>query len=288
MLSRSAIAAAMPLHQPGSPSLAPGRSSPRAWRALPRRPVLRDPPTSAGPSAFVLSSSGLPATAGTRQISRGKSLRFRGDHVANTPPAPTGTGHRRRRPAHPPQGRLTALHSRSPPPRIYGFFQTRPHGSPPARPAASKPPGELRAAPLPHRCWVPPVRAPVQDSHLRSQQHARHTRLAPTGLASIDPHTRVPTRYRGGEFLSSDVGRKPPSRAAGGQPAALSGLAGVVAGVVEQGLGVDDASGCRKRNEQQQPGGALRGRRRRGTQLGRALQRLLGGHRPTCASRASR
>jgi hypothetical protein len=21
---------------------------------------------------------------------------------------------------------------------------------------------------LPHRCWVPPVRAPVQDSHLRS------------------------------------------------------------------------------------------------------------------------
>lgn len=82
------------------------------------------------------------------------------------------------------QGRLTALHSRSPPPRTYGFFQTRPHGSPPAQPAASKPPGELRAAPLPHQCWVPPVRAPGQDSHLRSQQHARHTRLAPRGSPS--------------------------------------------------------------------------------------------------------
>ena len=152
------------------------RSNPWAGRALPRRPVLHGPPTSAGPSTVVLSFSGLPATpAGTQQISRGKALRFRGDHVATTPLAPTGIGHRCRRPARPPKDAFTALHFRSPPPRIYGFFQTRPHGSPPTQPAADEPPGELRAAPLPHRCWVPPVRAPGQDSHLRSQRHARHT-----------------------------------------------------------------------------------------------------------------
>ena len=28
------------------------------------------------------------------------------------------------------------------------------------------------------QCWVPPVRAPVQDSHLRSQHRAQHTRPA--------------------------------------------------------------------------------------------------------------
>jgi hypothetical protein len=82
------------------------------------------------------------------------------------------------------QERLTALHSRSPPPRIYGFFQTRPHGSSAAPTAALEPPGDLRAAPLPHRCWVPPVRAPVQDFHLRSQRHARHTCTSPYGLGS--------------------------------------------------------------------------------------------------------
>ena len=182
----------MPLVRPGPPSLARQRSNPRAWRALPRRPVLRDPPTSAGPSASVLSSSGPPAsTTGTQQISRGKSLRFRGDHVANTPPAPTGTGHRCRRPAHPPKDAFTALHSRSPPPRIYGFFQTRPHGSPPTKPAASEPPGELRAAPLPHRCWVPPVRAPEQDSHLRSQRHAQHTSGSRGGCPPRLPQNRA-------------------------------------------------------------------------------------------------
>jgi hypothetical protein len=65
-------------------------------------------------------------------------------------------GHRSR--SSPSQGTLTALHSRSEPQRIYGFVQTRPHGTPPAHrfePAAGEPPGELRAAPLPPRCRVP-------------------------------------------------------------------------------------------------------------------------------------
>src|SRR4051794_25526641 len=50
------------------------------------RRALRGPPTSAGPSAVVLSSFGPPAPrAGTQQISWGKTLRFRRDRVANTP-----------------------------------------------------------------------------------------------------------------------------------------------------------------------------------------------------------
>jgi hypothetical protein len=103
-------------------------------------------------------------------------LRFRRDHVANTPARPTGTGHRCREPAHPPTDAFTALHFRSQPQRIYGFLQTRPRGSSPAMLAADVPPGQFRAAPLPHRCWIPPVGAPGQDFHLRSQRHARHTR----------------------------------------------------------------------------------------------------------------
>ena len=176
---RSAIAAAIPLHRPGPPSLAHRRSNQRAGRALPRRPVLRGPPTSAGPSAVV--AAGLPRR-GAQQIPQGKSLRFRGDPVANTPAAPTGIGLRCHTPAHPANGRLTALHLRSRPPRTYGFLQTRPLGSPPTpNDNARRPPGHFRAAPLPHRCWVPPVRAPGQDFHLRSQQHARHTRPALSG-----------------------------------------------------------------------------------------------------------
>ncbi len=31
-------------------------------------------------------------------------------------------------------------------------------------------PGQFRATPLPLQCWIPPVRAPGQDSHLRSQR----------------------------------------------------------------------------------------------------------------------
>ncbi len=76
-----------------------------------------------------------------------------------------------------------ALHSRSQPQRTYGFLQTRPHGSPAAQPAALEPPGELRAAPLPLQCWVPPVRAPGQDSHLRSHTSCPAYLRSPSGLA---------------------------------------------------------------------------------------------------------
>jgi len=117
-------------------------------------------------------------------------MRFRGDPVANTPPAPTGIGHRCHEPAHPAQGRLTALHSRSRPPRTYGFLQTRPHGSPPTPTnSASRPPGQFRTAPLPHQCWVPPVRAPGQDFHLRSQTTCLAHSARPSGLASVEPRT---------------------------------------------------------------------------------------------------
>jgi hypothetical protein len=63
------------------------------------RLLLGHRPSSFRPQAYRPALS----SAGTRQISRGKSLRFRGDHVANTPLAPTGTGHRCRRPARPPR-----------------------------------------------------------------------------------------------------------------------------------------------------------------------------------------
>ena len=97
-------------------------------------------------------------------------LRFRCDHVANT--LPVTTNRDRASPllaGSPTEQRLTALHSRSPPQRTYGLLQTRPRGSFAAQPAALKPPGQFRAAPLPHRCRVPSVRAPGQDFHLRSQ-----------------------------------------------------------------------------------------------------------------------
>ncbi len=136
-----------------------------------RLPVLRSPRTSAGPSTIVLSFSGLPAhIAGTQQISWGEMLRFHCDRVANT--LPVTTNRDRASPplaGSPTRQRLTALHSRSPPQRTYGLLQTRPHGSFAAQPAALKPPGQFRAAPLPHRCRVPSVRAPGQDFHLRSQ-----------------------------------------------------------------------------------------------------------------------
>ena len=151
-------------------------STRHAQRALPRLPVIRDPPTSAGPSAFVLSFSGLPANnAGPQQTSWGKTLRFRRDHVANTPPGPTGTGHRCWRPAHPPKGRLTALHSRSQPRHTYGFLQTRPHGSPAAQTAAWDRP--VNSGPRP--CLIDvgfPLSGP-QDRTSTSdlKRHAQHT-----------------------------------------------------------------------------------------------------------------
>jgi hypothetical protein len=139
------------------------------------RRTLRGPPTSAGPSAAV--SAGLPSDLGAQQISQGKSLRFRGDPVANTPAAPTGIGLRCHEPAHPASGRLTALHLRSRPPRTYGFLQTRPHGSPPTpNHSADRPP--VNSGPCP--CLIDvgfPLSGP-QDRTSTSdlKRHAWHTR----------------------------------------------------------------------------------------------------------------
>ena len=77
----------------------------------------------------------------------------------------------------------------SPPRRIYGLLQTRPHGSPAAPIGALGPPGELRAAPLPLRCWIPPVRAPGQDSHLRSQRPCPAHLRSPCRLAPLSART---------------------------------------------------------------------------------------------------
>jgi hypothetical protein len=115
-------------------------------------------------------------------------LRFRCDHVANT--LSVTTNRNRASPLladSPTEQRLTALHSRSPPQRTYGLLQTRPRGSFAAQPAALKPPGQFRAAPLPHRCRVPSVRAPGQDFHLRSQ----HPYSAHQGQA-FGPRWRAP------------------------------------------------------------------------------------------------
>jgi hypothetical protein len=162
-----------PFLRPGPPSLARRGSTRRAQRALP-------PPSGTTrssdfcwaiePSSF-RSSTYRPSRAGTQQISWGETLRFRRDHVATTPSATTGIGHRRCGTAHPPRtpygaslSFATTTHlwplsdppSRKPPQRI-----PKPHWGPP---------GQFRAAPLPLRCWIPPVRAPGQDSHLRSQR----------------------------------------------------------------------------------------------------------------------
>jgi hypothetical protein len=158
---------------------------------------------------------------GTQQISWGETLRFRRDRVATTPSASTGIGHRRCGTARPPRNALrrftfvrhhdTPMASSRPaggevsarrdPPGVHsqggrraarvgdsrrggqGLFQTRPHGNPAAQPAALGPPGQFRAAPLPLQCWIPPVRAPGQDLHLRSQHpYPAHPRR-PTGAA---------------------------------------------------------------------------------------------------------
>ena len=95
----------------------------------------------------------------------------------------------------PTEERLTALHFRSPPRHTYGLFQTRPHGSSAAQPAALEPPGQFRAAPLPLQCWIPPVRAPRQDFHLRSQHPylAHPLRHSPHGLGLRDDIRGVPS-----------------------------------------------------------------------------------------------
>ena len=50
------------------------------------------------------------------------------------------------------------------------------------------PPGQFRAAPLPHQCRVPPVRVPGQDFHLRSQHPylAHPLQASPYGLSLRD------------------------------------------------------------------------------------------------------
>ena len=183
LLSRSAGKAEPPFHRPGPPSLAHQTAG---WTGI-------TPPSGTTRSsdfcwAIEPSSSRSPTyrahqqQAGTQQISRDKTQRFRRDHVANTPSGPTGTGHRCREPAHPPKARLTALHSRSQPQRTYGFLQTRPHGSPRSSNTPHwGPPGEPRAAPLPLQCWVPPARAPGQDFHLRSPTSCPAYSARPTG-----------------------------------------------------------------------------------------------------------
>ena len=132
-------------------------------------------------------------------------LRFRCDHVANT--LSVTTNRDRASPllaGSPTEQRLTALHSRSPPQRTYGLLQTRPRGSFAAQPAALKPPGQFRAAPLPHRCRVPSVRAPGQDFHLRSQHpYSAHqgrrcaTRCARPCRTALD--RRAPLRSMAGK-----------------------------------------------------------------------------------------
>jgi hypothetical protein len=73
--------------------------------------------------------------------------------------------------------------SRKPPQRI-----TKPHWGPP---------GQFRAAPLPLQCWIPPIRAPGQDSHLRSQHPYPAHRPRPTGSASATTVAPVQAqRYR--------------------------------------------------------------------------------------------
>ena len=156
-------------------------------------------------------------------------LRFRCDHVANTLPV---TAYRDR--ASPPlagsptRQRLTALHSRSPPQRIYGLLQTRPRGSFAAQPAALKPPGQFRAAPLPHRCRVPSVRAPGQDFHLRSQhpypahqgrrcaaRYAGPCRAALTGalrFAALQLRLRGTRNLLGSRHVSGGEGQLPEAR----------------------------------------------------------------------------
>jgi hypothetical protein len=125
---------------------------------------------------------------GAPQISRGKTLRFRGNHVTNTPPTPTAW-HRCHQPAHPAKGRLTALHSRSRPPRTYGLFQTRPHRSPPRRQPPAPANRPVDSGPRP--CLISvgfPLSGP-QDRTSTSdlKRHARHTRRAGARLRSRAP-----------------------------------------------------------------------------------------------------
>lgn len=164
--------------------------------------------------------------AGTRQISQGKTLRFRRDHVANTPSGPTETGHRCWRPAHPPKGRLTALHSRSRRRHTYGFLQTRPHGSSAAQPgrteaARSIPDRALASSISGSPCQGPGSGLPPPISNVMPG-----TPLRPTASA--------PRRQRAGENRWPPVGRQRDHR--WGEPMAVPG---------EKPMAVDTASARR-------------------------------------------
>lgn len=121
---------------------------------------------------------------GTRQISLGKFNVLRGDLVANT-----YSDHRQilglttmRWLTH--RVRLTALHFRSIPPRIYDFFRTTPRGPP----GVGFPPRESwcsTAQPLSLRCWVASVRPPGWDFHLLYVEHASHTQCVIGARAPI-------------------------------------------------------------------------------------------------------
>jgi hypothetical protein len=116
------------------------------------------------------------------------------------PPIPTGTGHRCREPARPPKDAL----------RRFTLVRNHNASTASSRPPPRKPASQtsrqqaarsFRAAPLPHRCWIPPVRAPSQDFHLRSQRHARHTRSALRAFAPRErpvapiPSPRTPSTH---------------------------------------------------------------------------------------------
>ena len=105
-----------------------------------------------------------------------------------------------------------------------------------------RPPGELRAAPLPRRCRVPPVRAPGQDFHLRSQ--TSYLAHRPTGSAPRPPDHRATTRPGVAAKLHSRLRSDPPPtcRAGGSlRPAARrwvcrdagAGIKGLAVGVCQ-------------------------------------------------------
>jgi hypothetical protein len=195
---------AAPLLRPGPSSLAHRHSTPRAQRALPRPAVLHGPPTSAGPSAFVLSFSGLP-NLGAQQISRGKTLRFRRDPVANT--SPSTNRNRASLPAasSPTKGRLTALHS-DPPSRK----PTSPYEHQQA--ARSIPGHALASSMLGSPCQGPRTGLPPPISNIMPG-----TPLRPT--ASATSSTREsPQSHRGEPMAISGKKRWPPPGRTDGRP----------------------------------------------------------------------
>ena len=139
-----------------------------------------------------------PSRAGTQQISLGETLRYRRDGVATTP---SGNDRNRASPLRDGSPTESALRR---------FTLVRHHDTPMAsfRPALTEapaahnqphwgPPGQFRAAPLPLQCWIPPVRAPGQDFHLRSQHpcQAHPNSAAATRRLRSTLAAALPCRY---------------------------------------------------------------------------------------------